>query len=49
MYAELWNTAQNELEEARELAVSLRDKQTIDEILVLLGKCRDKEKPENLF
>jgi hypothetical protein len=46
MYAELWKMAQDELEEARALAVSLRDKSIIDEILMLLAKCEDKEKPE---
>jgi len=49
MYAELWKTAQNQLEEARMLAVSVRDKQLIDEILMLLAKCDDKEKPEFNF
>jgi hypothetical protein len=46
MYAELWTTAQNKLEEARTLAVSVRDKHVIDEILMLRTKCEDKEKPE---
>ncbi len=46
MYAELWKMAQNELEEARARAVSLRDRSIIDEILTLLAKCEDKEKPE---
>jgi translation initiation factor IF-2 len=46
MYAELWTTAQNQLEEARILAVSARDKHMIDEILMLRAKCEDKEKPE---
>jgi hypothetical protein len=46
MYAELWETAQNELEEARARAVFLRDKSIVDEILTLLAKCEDKEKPE---
>jgi hypothetical protein len=46
MYAELWKTAQNELEEARIRAVSVKDKHLIDEILTLLAKCEDKEKPE---
>jgi hypothetical protein len=46
MYAELWTTAQNQLEEARILAVSVRDKHMIDEILMLRTKCEDKEKPE---
>jgi hypothetical protein len=46
MYAELWTTAQNQLEEARILAVSARDKHMIDEILMLRTKCEDKEKPE---
>jgi hypothetical protein len=46
MYAELWKKAQDELEEARELAVSLRDKSIIDEILMLLAKCENREKPE---
>ena len=46
MYAELWTTAQNQLEEARLLAVSVRDKQLIDEVLMLRTKCEDKEKPE---
>lgn len=49
MYAELWKTAQNQLEEARILAVSVRDKHVIDEILMLLAKCEDKEKPEINF
>ena len=46
MYAELWTAAQNQLEEARILAVSVRDKHIIDEILMLRTKCEDKEKPE---
>lgn len=46
MYAELWKTAQNKLEEARTLAVSVKDKHIIDEILMLLAKCEEKEKPE---
>ena len=46
MYAELWTTAQNKLEEARILAVSVRDKHIIDEILMLRTKCEDKERPE---
>ena len=46
MYAELWKTAQDQLEEARVRAVSVKDKHTIDEILMLLAKCEDKEKPE---
>jgi hypothetical protein len=46
MYAELWKTAQNQLEEARIRAVSVKDKCSIDEILALLTKCEDKEKPE---
>jgi hypothetical protein len=46
MYAELWTAAQNQLEEARILAVSVRDKHIIDEILMLRAKCEDKEKPE---
>ena len=46
MYAELWKTAQNQLEEARMLAVSVKDKHIIDETLTLLVKCEDKEKPE---
>lgn len=46
MYAELWKTAQNKLEEARTLAVTVKDKHIIDEILTLLAKCEDKEKPE---
>jgi hypothetical protein len=46
MYAELWKTAQDELEEARIRAVYVRDKHVIDEILMLLAKCEDKEKPE---
>lgn len=45
MYAELWKAAQDKLEEARVLAVPLRDKAIIDEILMLLAKCEDKEKP----
>jgi len=49
MYAELWKTAQNQLEEARILAVSVKDKHIIDEILVLLAKCEEKEKPEINF
>jgi hypothetical protein len=49
MYAELWKTAQNQLEEARILAVSVRDKHIIDEILILLSQCEDKEKPEINF
>ena len=46
MYAELWKTAQDQLEEARIRAVAARDKRIIDEILILLAKCEDKEKPE---
>lgn len=46
MYAELWKVAQDKLEEARGLAVSLRNKVIIDEILMLLAKCEDKEKPQ---
>jgi hypothetical protein len=46
MYAELWTAAQNQLEEASILAVSVRDKHIIDEILMLRAKCEDKEKPE---
>ena len=46
MYAELWKTAQDQLEEARVRAVSVKDKHLIDEILMLLAKCEDKEKPE---
>ena len=46
MYAELWKTAHDQLEEARIRAVSVRDKHVIDEILMLLAKCEDKEKPE---
>ena len=46
MYAELWTTAQNKLEEARILAVAARDKHIIDEILMLRTKCEDKERPE---
>ena len=46
MYAELWKTAQDQLEEARILAVSVKDKHIIDEILTLLAKCEEKEKPE---
>lgn len=46
MYAELWTSAQNQLEEARILAVSARDKHMIDEILMLRTKCEDKERPE---
>ena len=46
MYAELWTIAENELDKARELGVSLRDKNMIDEILILLGKCEEREKPE---
>ena len=46
MYAELWKTAQDQLEEARIRAVTVRDKGIIDEILILLAKCEDKEKPE---
>ena len=46
MYAELWNKAENELDEAIQLAVSLRNKSIIDEILTLLTKCKDREKPE---
>ena len=46
MYAELWKTAQDQLEEARIRAVAARDKRIIDEILMLLAKCEDKEKPE---
>ena len=46
MYAELWTTAQNKLEEARILAVAVRDRHIIDEILMLRTKCEDKERPE---
>ena len=46
MYAELWKTAQDKLEEARTLAVYVKDKHIIDEILSLLAKCEEKEKPE---
>jgi hypothetical protein len=46
MYAELWPNARIKLEEARHLAVSLRDRQVIDEILMLLSKCDEREKPE---
>jgi len=46
MYAERWYTAKDELEEARSLCVSLRDKYRIDEILTLLAECENKEKPE---
>ena len=46
MYAELWKTAQDQLEEARVRAVSVKDKHLIDEILMLLAQCEDKEKPE---
>jgi hypothetical protein len=48
MYAELWETAEHELEKARRIAVHLRNKSLIDEILVLLSKCEEKEKPETL-
>jgi hypothetical protein len=46
MYAELWDIAKDELEEARSLSVSLRDKYRIDEILALLAECENREKPE---
>jgi hypothetical protein len=46
MYAERWCIAKNELEEARSLSVSLRDKYGIDEILALLAECENREKPE---
>jgi hypothetical protein len=46
MYAERWDIAKDELEQARDLSVSLRDKYRIDEILALLVECDNREKPE---
>ena len=46
MYAERWEKAKSELERANELAVFLRDKTKIDEILTLLKKCQSEEKVE---
>jgi hypothetical protein len=46
MYAERWYIAKEELEEARDLSVSLREKYRIDEILALLVQCENREKPE---
>lgn len=46
MYAELWKKARNELNEAIQFAVSLRDKSIVDEILMMLAKCENREKPE---
>ncbi|MGD0978601.1 MAG: hypothetical protein ABR962_05600 [Candidatus Bathyarchaeia archaeon] len=46
MYAERWDLAEKQLQEARETAVRLRNKDKIDVILELLGKCKAKEKVE---
>jgi hypothetical protein len=46
IYAEMWQPAENSLNEALKNAVNLRDKTKIDEILSLLEKCRRKEKVE---
>jgi hypothetical protein len=46
MYAERWDVAKDELEQARDLFISLRDKDRIDEILALLVGCDNREKPE---
>ena len=46
MYAEEWGLAENQLQSAKDRAVSLRDKDKIDEILGLLIKCKSREKVE---
>jgi vacuolar-type H+-ATPase subunit H len=46
MYAEKWDLAEKQLQEARDEAVSLRDKGKIDEILELLVKCKNEQKVE---
>jgi vacuolar-type H+-ATPase subunit H len=46
MYAEKWDLAEKQLQEARDEAVSLRDKSKIDEILELLVKCKNEQKVE---
>ena len=46
MYAEEWDLAETQLQSAKDRAVSLRDKDRIDEILGLLIKCKNREKVE---
>ena len=46
MYAEEWDLAETQLQSAKDRAVSLRDKDKIDEILGLLIKCKNREKVE---
>lgn len=46
MYAQEWDLAENQLQSAKDRAVSLRDKDKIDEILGLLIKCKKREKVE---
>jgi hypothetical protein len=46
MYAEKWDSAEKQLQGARDKAVSLRDKDKIDEILALFEKCKNEQKVE---
>jgi hypothetical protein len=46
MYAERWDLAEKQLQEARETAIRLRNKDKIDAILELFRKCTAKEKVE---
>jgi len=46
MYAEKWDLAEKQLQGARDKAVSLRDKDKIDEILELFVKCKNEQKVE---
>jgi hypothetical protein len=46
MYAENWQQAVSQLNNAKNTAVSLHDKAKIDEILRLLNDCESQKKPE---
>jgi hypothetical protein len=46
MHAEEWTDAASDLNKAKEIAVTLRDKNTIDQIFSLLNDCRNKAKPK---
>lgn len=46
MYGEEWEVAELQLHDAKEIAISLRNKDQIDEMLSLIIKCKTHEKPE---